>query len=259
MANSWLRIERETKNVQNIIVKQTPAVQSAQPVFSLNVPGVDELFPGFCVGDFAVLYGSYSVTRLTSLLCVRAQLPTQLGGLASNVVFIDGGVTFRLYNVARLAQLHQLNPEKVLGRIFISRAFTAYQLTSLIMERLEETVKACDANVVIISDIAGFFLDPNMAAEEAQLIYRQILSYLRDFAQKHALIVVATYLPHDNSRRNAALQAATLKEASTVLSFTKTQYSRKVALEKHPVYKLGVTELPTENRHLTDFLGAASG
>jgi hypothetical protein len=242
--------------MQNISIQAAVATLN-RPVFSLNMLSVDELFPGFTIGDFAVIYGSSSA--LTSLLCVRAQLPPQLGGLGSSIVLVDGGVTFRLYNVARLAQLHQLNPEKVLGRIFISRAFTAYQLTSLIMERLEETVAAYNAKFVVISDIAGFFLDNDMLSEEAQRVYSQIVSYLRSFAQKHDLIVVATYLPSDNSRRNAALQEVTFKEASTVLSFSKTQHTRKVALEKHPSYPLGVTELPTENRHLTDFLGAAYG
>jgi hypothetical protein len=42
--------------IQKLIVK--PAM--AQPLFSLNMPGVDEL-PGFAPGDFAVLYGSQSV------------------------------------------------------------------------------------------------------------------------------------------------------------------------------------------------------
>lgn len=242
--------------MQNITI-ETAVTPLNRPVFSLNMPIVDELFPGFLTGDFAVINGSSSA--LTSLLCVRAQLPTQIGGLCSSVVFIDGGITFRLYNIARLAQLHQMNPEKVLGRIFISRAFTAYQLTALIMERLEETVKSYDAKIVLISDIAGFFLDVNMSTEEAQRIYSQILSYLKNFAKKHSVIVVATYLPYDSSRRNAALQEVTFKEASTVLSFIKTQYTRKVVLEKHPFYTLGVAELPTENRHLTDFLGATSG
>ena len=80
----------------------------AQPLFSLNMPGVDELFPGFAPGDFAVLYGSPSVISLTSLLCIRAQLPVQLGGLGSNVVFIDGGNTFRP-NFSSLTQGKCLN------------------------------------------------------------------------------------------------------------------------------------------------------
>ena len=35
----------------------------------------------------------------------------------------------------------------------------------------------------------------------------------------------------------------TQTKASTVLCFTKTQYTREVALEKHPSYMLGVAEV----------------
>jgi len=228
----------------------------AQPLFSLNMPGVDELFPGFAPGDFAVLYGSPSVISLTSLLCIRAQLPVQLGGLGSNVVFIDGGNTFRLYKIARLAQLHQLNPREVLEHIFISRAFTAYQLTSLILDKLEETIKNCNAKLVVISDIAGFFLDNDIPHEEAQRIYSQIISYLSSFARKHQIILIATYLPYSGNKRNSLLQEMTCARANTVLSFSKTEYTREVTLEKHPFFVLGTAELPSENLTLTDFMGA---
>jgi hypothetical protein len=237
---------------QNLIVKSA----IAQPLFSLNMPGVDELFPGFAPGDFAVLYGSPSVISLTSLLCIRAQLPVQLGGLGSNVVFIDGGNTFRLYKIARLAQLHQLNPKQVLERIFISRAFTAYQLTSLILDKLEETIKNCDAKLVVISDIAGFFLDNDIPNEEAQRVYSQIISYLSSFAKKHQIILIATYLPYSDNRRSSLLQEVTCLKANTVLSFTKTTYTREVTLEKHPFYVLGTAELPSENLTLTHFMSS---
>ena len=228
----------------------------AQPLFSLNMPGVDELFPGFAPGDFAVLSGSPSVISLTSLLCIRAQLPVQLGGLGSNVIFIDGGNTFRLYKITRLAQLHQLNPKEVLDHIFISRAFTAYQLTSLILDKLEETVKNYNAKLIVISDIAGFFLDNDVPHEEAQRVYSQIVSYLSSFAKKHQIIVIATYLPYSDSRRNSLLQEITCSRASTVLSLSKTMYTREVTLEKHPSFVLGTAELPSENLTLTDFMGA---
>ena len=244
--------------LQNLIVKPTIA-QTTQTRFTLNMPGVDELFPGFAPGDFAILYGSPSVISLTSLLCVRAQLPPQLGGLGSNVIFVEGGNTFRLYHIARLAQLHQLDAERTLERIFISRAFTAYQLTSLIMEKLEETVKTYNAKVVVISDLAGFFLDANVANEEAQQIYSQIVTYLSNFARKHQIILIATYLPYENSKRNIALQEMTVNRASTILHFTKTPYTKEVTLEKHPSYMLGTVELPSENVTLTDFMGTSSG
>jgi hypothetical protein len=228
----------------------------AQPLLSLNMPGVDELFPGFALGDFAMLYGSPSVISLTSLLCIRAQLPVQLGGLGSNVVFIDGGNTFRLYKIARLAQLHQLNPRQVFESIFISRAFTAYQLTSLILDKLEENIKNHNAKLVVISDLAGFFLDKDIPHEEAQRVYSQLVSYLSSFARKHQIIIIATYLPYSDSRRNSLLKEITCSRANTVLSFSKSKYTREVTLEKHPFFVLGTAELPSENLTLTDFMSA---
>ena len=237
---------------QNLVVKPT----MAQPLFSLNMPDVDELFPGFTQGDFAVLYGSPSVISLTSLLCIRAQLPAQLGGLGSNVVFIDGGNTFRLYKISRLAQLHLLNPRQALERIFISRAFTAYQLTSLILDKLEETVQKYNAKLVVISDIAGFFLDNDIPNEEAQKVYSQVISYLSSFAKKHQIILIATYLPDSENERSSLLQEITCSKAKTVLYFSKTAYTREITLEKHPSFVLGTAELPSDNLKLTDFMGA---
>jgi hypothetical protein len=61
--------------------------------------------------------------------------------------------------------------------------------------RLEETIKKYDSKLVVISNIAGFFLDNEVPQEEAQRIYSQIVSYLSNFARKHQIILIATYLP----------------------------------------------------------------
>lgn len=229
----------------------------AKPLFSLNVPYVDELFPGFSPGDFALLYGSPSFISVTSLLCVRAQLPVQLGGLGSNVVYIDSGNTFRLYNISRLAKLHQLNPTVTLKRILISRAFTAYQLASLIMEKLEAVVKRFSAKLVVISDIAGFFLDNDVPSEETERIYSQMVSFLSSFAKNHQIVVIAMYLPFENSKKNKLLQEMTFSKANMVLSFLKTKIKREVSLQKHPYFILGTAKRPTENSTLNDFMARA--
>jgi predicted ATP-dependent serine protease len=235
--------------MQNMMVKPS----AAQQKLAFNTPEIDYLFPGFTPGEFAVIYGSASVTSLTSLLCIRAQLPTQLGGLGSNVVFIDCGNTFAQDIIARLAQLNHLNPSNARKRIFNFGAFTAYQLTSLIMDKLEEKVKNCNAKLVIISDIAGLFLDNAIPREEVQKIYGQIISYLVNFAKKHQIIVVATYPAHEGSVRNIALKEMTLSKADTVLSYYKSAYTAELNLEKHPTYMLGTAEPPSENMTLTSF------
>jgi hypothetical protein len=217
---------------------------------------INQLFPGFAAGDFALLYGSQSVLSLSSLLCIRAQLPPQLGGLGSNVVFIDGANTFRLYQVTRLARLHQLDPKQALDRIYISRAFTAYQMTSLILQKLEDAVKNFNAKLVIISDIAAMFLDKDVEDEEAKRIYSQITTRLSNFAREHQTIIVATYPPHMDSQRNIYLQALTSGRANVVIALRQTKYKREITLEKHPTFTLGSAELPPETLPLTAFTEA---
>src|SRR5512135_2488963 len=105
-----------TQNLLLQVQVSPTTTTSKQELLSLNMRNVNELFPGFVPGDFALVYGSPSVESLTSLLCIRAQLPAQLGGLGSSVVFIDGGNTFRLYHMSRLAQIHHLDPKQALNR-----------------------------------------------------------------------------------------------------------------------------------------------
>ncbi len=225
-----------------------------QTLFSLDMRNVTDLFPGFASGDFAVVYGSPSVVSLASLLCVRAQLPIQLGGLNSNVVFVDGGNTFRLYQVARLAQVHQLDPKQALDRIYVSRAFTAYQMTALLMEHLKSAVERFNAKLVVISDIAGLFLDDDVPNEEARRVFSQVLMYLQNFARENQIILIATYLPRQNSRRNLQLHVLTCGKANVVIALRQTKYEREFALEKHPRFILGSAELLSENLNLTHFM-----
>jgi hypothetical protein len=242
---------------QRLLIKPSMA-QAVLTRLTFNIRDIDGLFPGFRAGDFAVLYGPQSISSLASLLCVRAQLPTQLGGLESNVVFIDCANSSSFSNIGHAAQLQQLDAKAALDRVHNLRVYTAYRLTNLIMEKLQETVETCDAKLVVISDIASPFLYDNVNDQEAKTVYGQIMSYLANFARKHHLIIIATYLPHESSRRNSILQEMTTSKANTVLRFTKTPYTQEVELEKHPSYMLGVVDLTTENRALTDFIGPIS-
>ena len=242
---------------QKLILKSAMA-QTTTTRLTFNVPDIDGLFPGFKAGDFAVVYGPQLVTSLVSQLCVRAQLPTQLGGLESNVVFIDAANSSSISNILQAAELQQLDPKAALGRVINMRAYTAYRLTSLIMEKLEETVETSGAKLVVISDIVCSFLNDNVDDQEAKAAYNQIMNYLASFAKKHRIIIIATYLSHESNRRNSTLQEITTAKASTVLRFTKTLYTSEVELEKHPSYMLGVVDFTPEIKTLTDFADTSS-
>ena len=237
---------------QNIIVKTTPS----KNLLSLNIRNINQLFPGFAQGDFALLHGSHAVQSIATLLSIKAQLPPQLGGLGTNVIYIDGANTFQLYQTTRLSRLCKLNSKQVLDRIYISRAFTVYQMTSLILQKLEDAVKTCDAKLVIISDIAAMFLDNAVEDEEAKRIYIQVINRLTKFAKESQTIIIATYPPHIDSPRNMYLHALTKGRANVVLSLHQTKYENQVVLEKHPTFTPGSAELPTETLPITVFTEA---
>ena len=56
-----IKWEKWEKMSQNIIVK----LVSPQNLLSINMRGIDQLFPGFAMGDFALLYGSQAVLSLS--------------------------------------------------------------------------------------------------------------------------------------------------------------------------------------------------
>jgi len=236
---------------QNTLIKSL----SSQALLTLNMPNIDELFSGFATGDFALLYGTSAILPLSSLLCVRAQLPNQLGGLGTDVVFVDGGNSFRLYQVSRIAQIHQLDPRQVLKHIYISRAFTAHQLTSIVFERLKDAVDKFNAKLVVISDIAGLYLDKDVPAEEAKRVFSQLVAYLSTFAKENQLIIIATYPSHHRSRRNSFLHALAYGRANVVVSIRSPKYGKEFVLEKHPRFTLGRAEFPSENLTLNEFIG----
>jgi hypothetical protein len=237
---------------QNIVVKTTPS----KTLLSLNMRNVNQLFPGFAEGDFTLLHGSHAVQSIATLLSIRAQLPPQLGGLGSNVIYIDGANTFRLYQTTSLARLCQIDPKQALDRIYISRAFTAYQMTSLVLQKLEEAVKNCNAKLIIIADIAAMFLDKDVEEEEAKRIYGQVINRLLNFAKESRTIIVTTYPPHAVSPRNMYLHALTTGRANVVIALNQTKYEQEVILEKHPTFTPGSAELPTEILPITAFMEA---
>ena len=241
--------------IQKQLLNKESTSQTVTTRFTFNISAIDSLFPGFKAGDFAILYGPESITSLTSLFCVRAQLLAHLGGLESDVVFIDCASSSSLSNIEHTAQLQHLDAEATLERVHDIRVHTAYRLTSIIMEKLYETVKTSDAKLVVISDIAAPFLHENVDDQEARTVFSQIMNYLSNFAKQHGLIIIATYLPHESSTRNCVLQEITNAKANTVLRFTKTPFNKEVELEKHPSYVLGVADLTSENQDLTDFMG----
>ena len=195
---------------------------------------LDAFLDGFEPGYFTTFYGSRFGYYLSKLLCVRAQLPQEHNGLDSKVVFIDGGNSFDPYVVSAIAQQHGLDPQGVLEKIFISRAFTAYQLTSLVFEKLNEALEKSESKVVVISDIISLFLDRDVPKTESKDIFNRLATYLARLALDKQLLILATHYPRWESKRSIFLEAMLLGRSDIVIRLAERYGAVKLGIVKHP-------------------------
>jgi hypothetical protein len=185
----------------------TKLPRKSNRALAIGVPKIDEAFPGFRRGDFAVLWGHPVCRNLSFLLCVCSQLSLKKGGLNSPVTYVDGGNTFDPYAVSAVPCEYRLDPKSVLEKIFVSRAFTAIQLSVLVFEKLEETLKRYRSKVAIVSDITGLFLDRDVPKKEGRDIFMKMTRYLSELASKRRATIVASCFPRRYSGRSTFLES----------------------------------------------------
>jgi hypothetical protein len=144
----------------------------------------------------------------------------------------------------------------VLEKIFISRAFTAYQLTALVFEKLEEALKRYRSKLVVVSDIAGLFLDRDVPKIEGRDIFFKMTRYLSDLASRRRVIVVASYFPRPYSIRSLFLESVLYGRASTVVGVKESRGVLKFVLESHPKIEPFTIDFPSNAVTIDMFMEA---
>ena len=160
------------------------------------------------------------------------QLPPSKNGLGSSAVFVDGGNVFNPYVVSEIACGYGLNPKDVLKRIYVSRAFTAYQLSSLVLEKLENAVRKFRSKLVAVSYVFSLFLDRDVPKNEAQDVFMKACGRLEEIARERKVIVVASHaVGTRSSRRLLFLETVLYGRANVVLGLKQSRGVTKLSLE----------------------------
>lgn len=135
---------------------------------------------------FALPLPIYQTGRLFASL-----LPLAAAG--RNIYCIDGGNGFDPYRLATLARAEGLDPADVLGRVFVSRAYTCHQLASAVETMLEPLAAEPAPPVVGLLGLDRLFLDDDISLYERRYIFERIMTH----AERHhdaGLPLFITYL-----------------------------------------------------------------
>jgi RecA/RadA recombinase len=231
------------------------SVLSAERVrrLSLGVQVLDNIFPGFEAGDLIILYGDHA-SFMSFALCARCMTPPDKGGLGSSVVFVDGGNSFSPYLLAKIARSHGLDSRRILERIYVSRAFTAYQLSSLILEKLEPFLNCKRARLLVVSDITSLFFDRDIPKTEAKDLFMKVCAKLSEIAAKKQAIVLVTYFPERRSKRGLFFEAVLFGKSNVLVRLKRRGKVLSFILEDHPRMRQFSVDFPTDDVPLTAFM-----
>jgi hypothetical protein len=199
-----------------------------EEILTTGIEKLDKLVQ-LATGQFIVFQGRAPLVSLAEHLCVRAQLGNPIG-LNSGAIFIDGGNSFDVYAASNYAIEYGIEPKLTLSRIHISRAFTYFQLASLLTERLSSALTHYSSKFAIVSNITELFQDPEIKdKQEAHRVFQRILRSLSAVAEITGSLVIAT-----SFRQNIrSLDTALIQTAHTAILAEAHGTFTRFALVRH--------------------------
>jgi DNA repair protein RadA len=141
-------------------------------------------------------YGQYGTgkTQFILQLAVNAQLPIKQGGLGGEVAIIDTENTFRPERIISMAKALELDPDEVLSKIHVGRAYNSHQ-QMLMVEKVKEIAKERPIKVLAVDSLTGAFraeyIGRGTLAERQGKINAH-MSALARFGDLHNAAVVVT-------------------------------------------------------------------
>ena len=150
-------------------------------------------FHGAPPGKIYLLHGQGLVFRLSLSAAAQA--------LQNGVplTLVDGSNRFDAYYLAEFARSAtargdgpSVTPEEMLERIYVSRAFTCYQMEALITDRLPQFLERSRSPVVIIFGLLDTFYDDQAPLFEVRQSLQRIIAALRRLREKGIAVLLAS-------------------------------------------------------------------
>ena len=151
---------------------------------------VDSLIGGLKPDTIALLTGSGIRLQAAEGYCIRAQLSEGEGGFKGGAFFIDAGNSFDVYLFTALARKYHLDYDSALNQQLLSRAFTIYELRSL-MEDSETAFAVRKPKLLIVSEVFSLFTD-DIDRYEARRVFRNIASSVSEISKREGVPILLT-------------------------------------------------------------------
>jgi len=245
---------QKTTALEKPIVEVLDEQLVRERVLRSTILPLDDLTGGLRSSQVALLDSdSGYLSSVLHMLCIQA-----VSQFDEEVVWIDGGNAIDPYAISSLCKRLGLDKREVLSCVNVSRAFTAYQLVTLIDEKLEEEVRRSNPSAIIVSSVADMFLDKDMKWMESHQLLRRCLEGISRITKENETVTVLTNLSHRQLRPSPKLSMLLYEHADRIVQM---RARRDGLLFRLPKEDREVVFLPVAWNQMTldEFKGEANG
>ena len=215
-------------SIENVDFQIAKEILKPDIVVLSGIAELDKLLGGFKTGEMAYIDGDSSlISNIPNQLCVNTYRTFE-----SDVIYIDGGMSADPYKIAKYSRRMETDQRKTLEHVHISRAFTVYQLSTLIQDMLESTIKRYKPQTIIIGRFPIFYLDSDVPEREAQTLLRSCLHKLRELTTKYNLITIFTSLDKKMMTNNRNVRSIIYENVDEIVLMKESELSTRVELVK---------------------------
>jgi hypothetical protein len=174
-------------NVYPLHIKE---IQKKEAIVKSGIKELDKFIGGFKSGEINFIEGYNKLaSNISNKICVNTYRT-----YFKNIIYIDGGMSFKPYIIAKYARKMEINQRAILNHIYISRAFNLFQLTLLLQDKLEKKIIECSPKALIIGKFLSLYFDSNISSREANIIMKNNLRKIKELTKKYELVTILSNL-----------------------------------------------------------------
>jgi hypothetical protein len=139
-----------------------------------------------CPGSVSLLYGPKPIFHFSHGIAGEQLMQNR------RVAVIDGANRFSPHMLASIARRHRIDPEILLDRIVISRAFTCYQMESAVADHAPEYLTRHDCSMLIVFGPLDLFYDEQAPMRDVHRGLQHMLDALAHIKAQGIAVLIAS-------------------------------------------------------------------
>lgn len=165
-----------------------------EPVVT-TIRRIDRFTGGFAAGSISLLTShSEFLFNLVARIIVNTVRSSK-----RDVIYVDGGNSLDPYLLTAACRLFRVNADRMLRHVQIARAFTVFQLDTLITQSLERILAQHRPRLVLVACISDLFLDRDVNWVEAKTLFETDFLKLERLTKRYQVTTLLTNFGIDKS------------------------------------------------------------